>query len=62
MPRVFLVRILFRPQWRSIFHTQAYRPKRRIDAAAGYRGLLLFDLLMLPNWGLACVVDINIVG
>ena len=46
--RVFWVRMSFRPWWRSIGHSQAYRHKRRIDAAAGTVGLIL-DLLLLTK-------------
>ncbi len=53
--------IVFCPQWRSIFHSQAYRPKRRIDAAAGYRGHSIRSA-MLPNYGRGRPIDINVVG
>ncbi len=60
-PRGFLGPHLFWfcPQWRSICHSQAFRPKRRIDAAAGYRGLCLRSA-MLTKGALGVVVDINL--
>ncbi len=53
--------VFFGPWWRSIVHSQAYRLKRRIDAAAGLTvGFLFRDLLLLPKGGAGLVVDINV--